>query len=67
MALATQQANVIAAQIPSVQTRLLLGSDGVDHWSEQRIWDGILRGIRIVISTHQVGSEQIKVATLVDL
>ncbi|KAL9596168.1 MAG: hypothetical protein Q9219_005988 [cf. Caloplaca sp. 3 TL-2023] len=52
--LATQQARVIASQIPSVQTRLLLGADGVDHWSEQWIWDEILRGIKIVISTHQI-------------
>ncbi|KAL8749859.1 MAG: hypothetical protein Q9184_006637, partial [Pyrenodesmia sp. 2 TL-2023] len=52
--LATQQAKVIAAQIPSVQTRLLTGADGVEHWGEQWIWDEILRGIRIVISTHQV-------------
>ncbi|KAL8695333.1 MAG: hypothetical protein Q9224_003418 [Gallowayella concinna] len=55
VALADQQAKVIAAQIPSVQTRLLLGSDGVDHWSEQWIWDELLDGIKIVISTHQVG------------
>ncbi|KAL8928886.1 MAG: hypothetical protein Q9208_001664 [Pyrenodesmia sp. 3 TL-2023] len=52
--LATQQAKVIAAQIPSVQTRLLVGADGVEHWGEQWIWDEILLGIRVVISTHQV-------------
>ncbi|KAL8908050.1 MAG: hypothetical protein Q9207_001029 [Kuettlingeria erythrocarpa] len=53
--LAAQQAKVISAQIPSVQTRLLIGADGVEHWSEQWIWDEILHGIRVVISTHQVG------------
>lgn len=54
VALATQQARVIATQIPSVQTRLLLGSDNVQHWSEQWVWDGILDGISIVVSTYQV-------------
>ncbi|KAL8927172.1 MAG: hypothetical protein Q9172_001496 [Xanthocarpia lactea] len=55
VALAEQQAKVITDQIPSVQTRLLRGADGVDHWSEQWIWDEVLENIRIVISTHQVG------------
>ncbi|KAI4240418.1 MAG: hypothetical protein L6R40_005129 [Gallowayella cf. fulva] len=53
VALADQQAKVIAAHIPSVQTRLLLGADGVDHWSEQWIWNEVLNGVEIVISTHQ--------------
>ncbi|KAI4290484.1 MAG: hypothetical protein L6R35_000238 [Caloplaca aegaea] len=52
--LASQQAKVIEAQIPSVQTRLLTGSDGVEYWSKQCIWDTVLNGIRIVVSTHQV-------------
>ncbi|KAI4146772.1 MAG: hypothetical protein L6R39_003331, partial [Caloplaca ligustica] len=37
-----------------VATRLLIGADGVEHWRDQRIWDEILRGINIVVSTHQV-------------
>lgn len=53
--LATQQAKAIATQIPSVQTRLLIGADGVEHWKAQWIWDKVLDGIQIVISTHQVG------------
>ncbi|KAL8643077.1 MAG: hypothetical protein Q9228_000316 [Teloschistes exilis] len=69
VALATQQAEVIATQIPSVQTRLLLGSDNVQHWSQQWIWDGILDGIRIVISTYQVwtlSNPEISIPFLVD-
>ncbi|KAL8807644.1 MAG: hypothetical protein Q9182_000628 [Xanthomendoza sp. 2 TL-2023] len=54
VALADQQAKVIATQITSVQSRLLIGADGVDHWSEQWIWDEVLKGISIVISTHQI-------------
>ncbi|KAL8774370.1 MAG: hypothetical protein Q9209_001121 [Squamulea sp. 1 TL-2023] len=54
VALADQQAKAIADQIPSVQTRLLRGADGVDHWSEQWIWDEVLKDIKIVISTYQI-------------
>ena len=34
--------------------RLLIGEDGVDRWSEQRIWDAALRDVRVVVSTHAV-------------
>jgi len=33
---------------------LLIGSDNVDRWSEQRIWDAALSDVRIVVSTHAV-------------
>lgn len=26
----------------------------MDHWSNQGIWDEVLKGIRIVVTTHQV-------------
>ncbi|KAL8874525.1 MAG: hypothetical protein Q9174_000163 [Haloplaca sp. 1 TL-2023] len=54
VALAAQQEKVISAQIPSVQTRLLLGSDNTETWSEQWIWDDMLKGISVVVSTHQI-------------
>lgn len=54
MALAEQQHAVISQQLPAFQTRLLSGMDNVDHWSNQEIWDSILRNIRIVVSTPQV-------------
>lgn len=31
-----------------------MGSDNVDRWSEQRIWDAVLENVRIVVSTHGV-------------
>ncbi|KAH9203434.1 hypothetical protein DL95DRAFT_271059, partial [Leptodontidium sp. 2 PMI_412] len=37
-----------------VQMRLLVGSDGVEHWSDQETWDIVLRNFRIVVSTHAV-------------
>ena len=33
---------------------MLSGADGVDFWTEQWIWDDVLKGIDIVVSTHQV-------------
>lgn len=54
MVLAEQQYSVLSKQLPLYQSRLLLGSDNIDHWSTQRIWDKILLNIRIVVSTPQV-------------
>ncbi len=54
VALANQQHDVISTQLPAFQTRFLSGADGVDRWSEQQIWDEVLAGIKIVVSTHQV-------------
>ncbi|KFY33349.1 hypothetical protein V494_07693 [Pseudogymnoascus sp. VKM F-4513 (FW-928)] len=52
--LCEQQCATLRTNIPYVQTRLLVGSDNVDRWSEQRIWDTVLENIRIVVSTHGV-------------
>jgi ERCC4-related helicase len=34
--------------------KLLVGSDNVDRWSEQKIWDAALDQVRVVISTHKI-------------
>ncbi|KAK3315325.1 hypothetical protein B0H66DRAFT_606212 [Apodospora peruviana] len=52
--LADQQFRVLQAQIAVVQSRLILGSDNVDAWSDQRTWDAVLLNIRIVVSTFQI-------------
>lgn len=44
----------ISTQLPAFQARVLSGADNVKFWTEQWTWDDILRGIRIVVSTHQV-------------
>ncbi|OAP55833.1 hypothetical protein AYL99_09985 [Fonsecaea erecta] len=54
VALCTQQYEVMLSQLPAARIKLLLGADNVDRWSEQRIWDAALRGVRIVVSTHAV-------------
>ena len=52
--LASQQKEVIETHIPPVNNRLLIGEDGVDRWSEQRIWNAALRDMKVVVSTHAV-------------
>lgn len=54
VALCEQQHEVIASQIPSVKTRTLTGSDNVDRWTEQSIWNAALQDMRVVVSTHAV-------------
>ncbi|KAK3321017.1 hypothetical protein B0T19DRAFT_255450 [Cercophora scortea] len=52
--LAAQQFEVLRAQIPAVQSKLICGSGGVVAWSEKRIWDDFLSNVRIVVSTPQI-------------
>lgn len=54
VALAEQQHDVLSKYLPSSPSRLLIGADGVERWSDQNIWDEVLHNIRIVVSTHQV-------------
>lgn len=42
------------SEIPAVQIRLLQGNDGVEKWKDQKIWDCVLKNVRIVVSTPQV-------------
>ena len=44
----------MSKHLPALRTRLLIGSDNVDRWSEQRIWDAALHNMQVVISTHAV-------------
>lgn len=34
--------------------RLLSGNDNVDKWTQQNLWDAVLNGIHVVVSTPQV-------------
>ncbi|KAI9655247.1 MAG: hypothetical protein M1831_004957 [Alyxoria varia] len=53
VALAEQQHKVLKESIPGVQHRLLTGNDGVDKWTDQRVWDVALNKQRVVVSTPQ--------------
>ncbi|OJJ33462.1 hypothetical protein ASPWEDRAFT_622733 [Aspergillus wentii DTO 134E9] len=54
VALCLQQHEVIASQLPAVKTRTLTGLDKVELWTEQIIWDAVLKDVRVVVSTHAV-------------
>lgn len=51
--LCTQQSEVLKAQIPWVQEKVITGSDSVDSWSAST-WDTALINVKIVITTPQV-------------
>ena len=55
--LCIQQFKIISQNLPSASTRLITGSDNVERWSTQEIWDGILGSHRIVVSTHAILSD----------
>ena len=54
VALCEQQYEVFKSNLPGYGIQILSGQDGVDHWTEQSVWDAVLCNIRIVMSTPQV-------------
>ncbi|TVY60883.1 Dicer-like protein [Lachnellula suecica] len=54
VSLCSQQFEYIKSQIPSVQVKFLSGADGVDRWTEQSLWDAVLKNVKIVVSTYQI-------------
>jgi ERCC4-related helicase len=52
--LCEQQYEVFSSNLPGYGIQLLSGSDDVDHWTDQSVWDAVLLNVRIVLSTHQV-------------
>ncbi|CAD6442536.1 bfe48028-85c3-4dec-9829-fa7c77296083 [Sclerotinia trifoliorum] len=54
VALCTQHNEYLQLNISSVLVKLLVGSDGVDRWTEQRQWDAILKDVKIAVSPYQV-------------
>lgn len=51
---------MLSGALPAYNHRLLTGSDNVDRWSEQRIWDAALDQHRIVVSTHAVLADALR-------
>ncbi|KAF2116487.1 dicer-like protein-like protein 2 [Lophiotrema nucula] len=49
-----QQEEVFKKNLPAYGIKALTGKDDVDHWTEQSVWDAVLKNVRIVLSTHQV-------------
>ncbi|KAI1753705.1 RNase3 domain-containing protein [Xylaria castorea] len=54
VALCQQQFRVLKSQLGAAQIKLLSGADGVDTWSDTRIWDDYLKDVRVVVSTYQI-------------
>ncbi|KAJ5771064.1 uncharacterized protein N7511_003115 [Penicillium nucicola] len=54
VALALQQHEVISRQLVSVKTKVLTGLDNVELWTEQMIWDEVLKEARVVVATHAI-------------
>ncbi|KAJ5301638.1 hypothetical protein N7508_006501 [Penicillium antarcticum] len=54
VALALQQHEVISRQVPSVKTKVLTGLDSVELWTEQSIWDEVLKDARVAVATHAI-------------
>jgi hypothetical protein len=52
--LCIQQHDTIKLRLPHLRTRLLLGSDNIDRWSEKAIWDAVLDNIAVVVSTYAI-------------
>lgn len=52
--LAEQQHKYLTTQLPAYQSRLICGSDNVEHWSTVAIWNAVLRDMRIVVSTSRI-------------
>lgn len=55
--LCQQQYHTLRASFPAVSTRLIVGSDNVDCWKTQDIWDKVLKDQRIVVTTHAILSD----------
>ncbi|KAH8687849.1 dicer-like protein-like protein 2 [Tricladium varicosporioides] len=51
--LCEQQAEYISSQVPS-QIKLLTGADGVDRWTQQSLWDDVLTGVKVLVTTYQI-------------
>ena len=52
--LSRQQYHVLSQHLPGYLVKILLGEDGVDKWTDQKLWDATLTNVRVVVSTPAV-------------
>ncbi|PWY79196.1 dicer-like protein 2-1 [Aspergillus heteromorphus CBS 117.55] len=54
VALCLQQYKFLAETLPTLRARTLTSLDKVELWTEQSIWDAVLKDTQVVVSTHAV-------------
>ena len=54
VALSEQQCKAIQRYLSGYQVLSLMGRDGVDKWTDQKLWDAVLTNVRVVVGTPQV-------------
>ncbi|KAH0360949.1 P-loop containing nucleoside triphosphate hydrolase protein, partial [Aureobasidium melanogenum] len=54
VALCHQHYRSITTNLPAYQTRLLTSEDGVDRWTDQTVWDGVLKDMKVIVSTYGI-------------
>lgn len=54
VALCNQQHEVLSDHLSGYLVKRLTGEDGVDNWSDQRLWDAVLGNVRLVVGTPAV-------------
>jgi len=45
---------ILLSQLSAVQVKFLSDTDGVERWTKQSLWDGVLGNVRVVVSTYQI-------------
>ncbi|KAH8818129.1 hypothetical protein F5882DRAFT_252622, partial [Hyaloscypha sp. PMI_1271] len=45
---------IIAMDTGSGRTHWYFCADGVERWTKQSLWDGVLGNVRVVVSTYQI-------------
>jgi len=54
VALSEQQCKVLQQYLPAYDVLSLTGKNGVDKWTDQRLWDAVLTNVRVVVGTPAV-------------
>jgi len=54
VSLCSQQFEYPQSQISAVQIKFLNEADGVDRWTEQSLWNAVLKNVKVVVSTYQI-------------
>ena len=65
VALCMQQYEVLERHLSGYLIKTLTGSDGVDKWTTQELWDGFLKNTKVVVCTPKVLEEALMVSIII--